>query len=184
MNDVHHEEPTSRHAAAAARGAPAYCQLKELTHATAPLALDDQLRRILLRLESALRRRLARVAAHLRSAPAAGPAGLEVLDVRDFAEGERVRVLPLERLRPLLDAEGRTNGLTFLDGMERFCGRELTVKRKVHAIFDEKRGRMVRLRRTYLLEGAVCDSRGLYDREGCDRCCYYFWRDAWLEPAP
>jgi hypothetical protein len=63
----------------------------------------------------------------------------------------------------------------------RYCGRELTVKRKVRTIFDERHGRMVRLRRTYLLEGAICDSRGLGDREGCDRCCYYFWRRIWLE---
>jgi hypothetical protein len=168
--------------------APPDCQLEELPVATDALGLTEELLRLALRLGSAVSRRADRLAARVglpwRAAPPA-PTSVPAAPPPDgFAEGSRVRVLPRARLEALLDAEGRTEGLTFLAGMERFCGRELVVKRRVRMIFDERRGRMVRLRRTYVLEGAICDSRGLYDREGCDRCCHFFFKEAWLEPAP
>jgi len=27
--------------------------------------------------------------------------------------------------------------------------------------------------------GAICDGIGMYDKEGCDRSCFYFWTDRW-----
>jgi hypothetical protein len=32
----------------------------------------------------------------------------------------------------------------------------------------------------YLLDEAICDGAGMYDKEGCDRCCFYFWTDRWF----
>jgi hypothetical protein len=164
---------------------PDDCQLHVLPVATTSLGLPDTLRHLSLRLGSAARRRVAWVAKRVGFVPGppAAPASVAAAAALPdgFAEGQRVRVLPLTQIRALLDDQGRTGGMTFMAGMERFCGHELTVRKRVRTIFDERHDRMLRLRRAYLLEGVICDGRQQYDREGCDRACFYFWKEPWLE---
>ena len=163
------------------------CQLQVLPLATESLGLPDTLRHLSLRLGSAARRRVAWVAERVGfvpAPPAGPPAVAAAAPLPDgFAEGQRVRVLPLAQIRALLDEQGRTAGMTFMAGMERFCGQELTVRKRVRTIFDERHERMLRLRRAYLLEGVICDGRQQFDREGCDRGCFYFWKESWLEAS-
>jgi hypothetical protein len=92
-----------------------------------------------------------------------------------------VEVLSYEEVFCTLDEESTCGGLQFMEGMKRFCGQRLVVRKKVRMMFDERARRMVRISRNrYILDGAICDGKGQYDREGCDRCCFYFWSDRWL----
>lgn len=75
---------------------------------------------------------------------------------------------------------GQTQGLEFLPGMARYCGTSLRVMKRVRYFFDE-RGWKMRKCNAVLLEGGICDGRDMRDKEGCDRSCYFFWRDSWLE---
>lgn len=175
------------------------CQLQVLTAGTTELTLSDKIRYIALRLGSAwdrrmirLKRKLGLVAAQAEDESCARMQDLsesteEATPVtgkrRRFKEGDIVRVLTLEELRPLMDEHRRTEGLTFMAGMEKYCNKRLMVKKRVRTIFDERAWKMLKIKNTYILEGAICDSRGLYDKEGCDRCCFYFWKDVWLEPT-
>jgi hypothetical protein len=94
-------------------------------------------------------------------------------------------VLSYEELQATLDAKGRCDGLEFMEGMQKFCGRRLRVRKRVQMMFDERAWRMVRVRRPrYLLDEAICDAIGMYDKEGCDRCCFYFWTDHWFRKEP
>jgi hypothetical protein len=67
-----------------------------------------------------------------------------------------------------------------MPGMEKHCGRGFRVRKRVRAIFDERAWRMLKIKNTFLLDDCVCEGRGMYDKEGCDRCCYYFWKADWL----
>ena len=176
------------------------CQLQVLTAGTSELTMSDKIRYVALRLGSAWDRRMIRWKRKLGLAAAqpedescarmqdltesADDAPSEVTGRRRrFKEGDIVRVLTLEELRPLFDEHRRTEGLTFMAGMEKYCDKRMMVKKRVRTIFDERAWKMLKIKNTYILEGAICDSRGLYDKEGCDRCCFYFWKDVWMEPV-
>jgi hypothetical protein len=166
------------------------CQLQVLPQGGEPLALSDRLRLLALRLLSAAERRLGRSRPHFKPVPNACEEGPEsdlagaASAVTGLAEGDWVEVCSLDEIRKTLDASNRCKGLEFMPGMEQFCGRRLRVRKKVRAIFDERAWKMLRIRNTFLLEGSICDGRGMYNKEGCDRCCFYFWKDSWLKKLP
>ncbi len=95
--------------------------------------------------------------------------------------GDRVRVRPAEYIRGTLDATGALKGCAFALGMYPYCGREFRVAKVVGRFFDEARWRMLRARNLVILEGVHCDGASSPDTQGCDRMCFYFWRNEWLE---
>lgn len=158
------------------------CQLQVLPDAAEALTVPDRLRLLGLRLIRAAERRLGGSAMLHAAVPAsdvlspASPRGA-------IEEGDWVRVLSLAEIRATLDAARRCKGLEFMPGMEQFCGQRMRVRKKVRAMFDERAWRMIRIRDCYLLDDCVCEGRGMFDKEGCDRCCYYFWKESWLVKA-
>jgi len=76
----------------------------------------------------------------------------------------------------MLDRCERQEGLAWMTTMEGCCGREFRVYRRVRRIVLESTGEIKKLKNTVLLEGGICD--GIY---GCDRSCFFFWKEAWLE---
>jgi hypothetical protein len=97
--------------------------------------------------------------------------------------GDVVEVLSSAEIEALLDADGKTGGLKFLRPMEDYCGRRMRVLKPVRRILDEHDHVMRKIARTVVLEGGICHGRGIYGREGCDRCCYFFWKEDWLKKA-
>ena len=94
--------------------------------------------------------------------------------------GDVVEVLSLDDIRATLDANGKHDGLKFLSPMAEFCGRRFRVLKPVRQILDEHNHVMQRTKRTVILEAAICHGQGIYGREGCDRSCFFFWKEAWL----
>lgn len=101
-----------------------------------------------------------------------------------LAPGDRVRVRSRAEIDATLDAAGACDGMTFLDVvMERYCGQTFTVLRRIDRFFDERNWKMLKLRDAVILDGAFCEppkSAGV-DWAGCDRSCFLFWKEAWLE---
>lgn len=96
--------------------------------------------------------------------------------------GDRVRVLPRERIAERLDSLGRLDGCLFMEEMWRYCEEELTVLKPVRHLFDEHRLKMFRpTAPIYVLEGAICDGRVEPSSRTCDHCCYLLWHEDWLE---
>ena len=170
------------------------CQLQVLTEGTQPIGVRDKMRTMALRLLTAGERRINRLRRALGQPPeiltkavpavrtdtapdsstTAGQAG------GPFKPGDLVEVLSLSEIRATLDDIGNYDGLRFMEGMEAYCGRRYVVRKRVRNMFDERAWRMVRIRNAYVLDSVICEGRGLYDKEGCDRCCFYFWKDRWL----
>jgi hypothetical protein len=171
------------------------CQLQILFEATTPATLPIRVRSLALRVESYLRDhldearlRLGKLQTWMRRAPDTRrppeedpiETGARLGTVRG---GDRVRVLPASEIHRTLDENGRYDGLRFMKGMEEYCGQTFTVLRRVQAIFDERAWQMRRIRGTVLLKDVVCTGRYMGDREGCDRCCFFFWKEQWLRQA-
>jgi len=165
-------------------------QLPEAGRASTRLAvLAGRLGRGLLRRAGSAARALrepSRISRKLRAlaAPASGSAS-PAPDRRplDLRPGERVRVRALPEIRTTLDALKRCDGLGFMGLMAGFCGGTYTVRKRVDRFFDERTRRMLRVRDVVILDDAFCQPprEASGDYAGCDRTCFLFWKEAWLE---
>jgi hypothetical protein len=97
-------------------------------------------------------------------------------EVLNLQPGDWVRVRPEKDILASLDNCSQNKGLAWMPIMNRYCGKKLKVYKRVDKIVLESTGEIRKLKNTVLLEGAVCD--GIY---GCDRSCFHFWREIWLE---
>ncbi len=111
--------------------------------------------------------------------PVLQPVGTEdYSQVLGLQPGEIVEVKSEEEIRRTLDASGKNRNLGFMPEMWSYCGRRLPVLKRVEKICLENEPRTVRrLENTVILEGAFCKGSGI----GCDRACFYFWRECWLK---
>ncbi len=94
--------------------------------------------------------------------------------------GDRVRVKSAEAIQQTLDARGMCGGLHFMPVQYQYCGRTFRVVKQVRTFLDERDFRVKRLRRVVLLDGVYCDGSPL-EPDPCDRMCFLFWKEAWLE---
>ncbi|MBI2565760.1 MAG: hypothetical protein HYV63_01840 [Candidatus Schekmanbacteria bacterium] len=175
------------------------CQLDDIEHAITELSPRGKLRRLTFRLlgrlrraarlaltdPNAFRRRLGLalpppresgdVSGTSATAPALAPLGL--------TPGEHVRVKTKAQILATLDAAGRYRGLAYVPPMDRYCGTVRTVRKRVDRFFDERTRRMLRLRDVVILDEAICETAetSFEDFAGCNRTCFLFWSEAWLE---
>ncbi|WP_224981892.1 hypothetical protein [Geomonas agri] len=163
------------------------CQLQVVYRSGGPLTVFDRARTFALRLNSALKRRLISRFSSMEEVSAAGACAINRGANLLFSPpgsclqpGDLVEVLTMEEIRRTLNANNCCGRLQFMPGMERFAGQRYTVLKPVRTMFDERAWKMVRVKDTVVLRDVICDGTGLYDKEGCDRCCFYFWKTDWL----
>lgn len=175
------------------------CQLSGLRAGCRSLSLRDWIRHGVLRLLSALDRRIVRIYQSISASPARSSGGgcigssgkatdqlfSQAHVAEDLRPGDVVEVLTREEILSTLDANRRCDGLEFMEAMAEFCGQRLVVRKKVRLLFDEGNKRFLKVKRPrYILEGAICEGVSAYDKEGCDRSCFFFWSPRWLRRAP
>jgi hypothetical protein len=134
-----------------------------------PLSVPAKLRE-----RAAARRRRAEPAP-----PVPAPLGLQA--------GDRVRVKSRDGIRATLDASGRCETLEYMAWVQdAFCGGTFTVRKRVDKFFDERQRRILRLRNVVILDGVYCepDPNGTGSLAGCQKTCFLFWKEAWLERVP
>ncbi|MBD3348925.1 MAG: hypothetical protein GF400_06975 [Candidatus Eisenbacteria bacterium] len=188
------------------RKAPAeVCQLVSQEDALEPLSPLERLLRTAGRKARGLLRRLGVVATHPLDARHAPPwrkptvpaSESRARDDRPPAtrEGERavrseggglragdlVRVRSLGEIRATLDGHRKLRGLQFLHPMAEHCGKTYRVLKRVRRIVNDVDHTVKKVRNVVILDGVVCHGRGIYGREDCDRTCFFFWKEAWLE---
>lgn len=107
-----------------------------------------------------------------------GPGSFSEGDPLNLQPGEMVQVRSLDEVADTLDERRKFKGLYFMPEMEKFCGKDFKVFKRVETIKLESTGEVRKLRSpTVFLEGVYCDGER---HEGCDRACFHFWREAWL----
>lgn len=90
--------------------------------------------------------------------------------------GEWVRVRSEKEILATLDHCSQNKGLAWMPIMSQYCGKKLKVYKRLDKIVLESTGEIRKLKNTVLLDGGICE--GIY---GCDRSCFHFWREVWLE---
>jgi hypothetical protein len=97
----------------------------------------------------------------------------------NLAPGELVQVRSLEEISATLDENNKLKGLLFMPEMRKFCGKKFRVFKRVDKIMLESTGEFRKLKTpSIFLEDVFCDGEF---HQNCDRSCFCFWREAWLE---
>lgn len=96
-----------------------------------------------------------------------------------IVSGDRVRVRSLEEILATLNQWGLLRGCMFMPEMEPYCGTIQWVLKPLERFVDERDYHLKKTSGVLLLEGLNCQGTSDYGR--CDRHCFYFWREEWLE---
>lgn len=109
----------------------------------------------------------------MRPAPATAPVATHL------TTGDLVRVRSREEIEATLDYWKQLKGCLLMPEMWPYCGTTQRVLKSVERIVDERDYRVRKCRGVVLLEGVICPGTELFGK--CDRCCFFFWREEWLE---
>jgi len=93
--------------------------------------------------------------------------------------GDLVRVRSREEIEATLNHWRQLRGCTFMPEMVQYCGTTQRVHKAMERFVDERDLRVKRCKGIILLEGVLC--QGTADFGRCDRSCFLFWREEWLE---
>ena len=96
--------------------------------------------------------------------------------------GDRVRVKSWPEIAATLDGYRKLKGCRFMPEMENYCGTDQRVFRRLERFFDECEYSIKHTKGLVLLEGVMC--QGVAASGRCDRSCFFFWREEWLEKIP
>ena len=109
-----------------------------------------------------------------------GPCKKTPVEALNLQPGDRVRVKSFENILKTLDARGCNRGLWFDPAeMKPFCGKTLTVTRRIDRIINEGSGELLEMKLPSLvLNETQCS--GVH-RRFCSRAMLHFWREVWLE---
>ena len=161
---------------------PPECQIKGLEQMTEPLGNIEVLLQLRHKVKRVVKRRFAYVRNRLSHA---GIAAYTTTGTGKTAVGQAlvarqsVRVRSREEIQATLDDWNYLKGCGFMEEMWPYCGTNQRVLKPVQTFLDERDYRVKKTRGIVLLEGLHCEGTIEYGR--CDRNCYYFWREEWLE---
>lgn len=93
--------------------------------------------------------------------------------------GDMVRVRSEAEIMATLNAWGQLKGCMLMPDMLPYCGTVHRVHRRMERFVDERDYYVKKTNGIILLEGLHCQGTSDYGR--CDRSCFYFWREEWLE---
>ncbi len=94
-------------------------------------------------------------------------------------DGDIVRVRSEQEIMSTLDPFNELKGCSFLGDMHRYCGTNQRVHRSMRYFMDERDYKLKKTRGLILLENVLCNGAPVFGT--CDRCCFLFWREEWLE---
>jgi hypothetical protein len=93
--------------------------------------------------------------------------------------GDFVRVRNKDEILATLNLWRQLKNCTFMPEQEEYCGSRQRVLKRLERFVDERDYRVKKVSGIVLLEGLNC--QGTSDYGHCDRACFYFWREEWLE---
>ncbi len=100
---------------------------------------------------------------------------------RDLKLGDLVRVRTKEQILKTLDSNNKLDGCFFMDEMWQYCKSQHKVLKNVNYFFDERGAKMYKAHGIVLLDGVHCSGKQGNLMPRCDRNCYIFWKEDWLE---
>lgn len=109
------------------------------------------------------------------------PAATPVTNVQTtgLKAGDLIRVRSQEEIEATLNHWRQLRGCTFMAAMVPYCGTVQRVLKPMERFVDERDLRVKKCKGLILLEGVMCQGTTEFGR--CDRSCFLFWREEWLE---
>jgi hypothetical protein len=93
--------------------------------------------------------------------------------------GDRVRVRSKQEIQATLNRWNQLNRCSFMEEMWPYCGTTQRVLKRVGKFLDERDYLIKKCKGVLILDGVMC--QGTKDFGACDRSCFFFWREEWLE---
>ena len=93
--------------------------------------------------------------------------------------GDWVRVRSLKEIEATINHWNQVKGCGFMPEMAEYCGTTHRILKHMKRFVDERDLLIKKSRGIILLEGVMC--RGTAGFGSCDRACFHFWREEWLE---
>jgi hypothetical protein len=93
--------------------------------------------------------------------------------------GDLVRVRSRKEIEATLGHWKDLKGCSFMPEMWPYCGTTQRVFKRVERFLDERDLRVKKCKGIIFLDGVICQGTAVFGR--CDRSCFYFWREEWLE---
>ena len=93
--------------------------------------------------------------------------------------GDIVRVRSKKEIEETLDSHGKVKGCAYMNAMDPYCDTIQRVLKPMERFVDERELRAKKCKGLVLLEGVMCEGTTEWGR--CDRSCFLFWREEWLE---
>lgn len=137
--------------------------------------MAPHIKRGILRYSDQIFRWSSRLTGRSRKAPAPSAA----ISTARLKAGDLVRVRSKEEVEATLNHWRQLKGCTFMEEMEPYCGSTQRVLKPVERFLDERDYRIKNCRGIIILEGLMCQGTERFGT--CDRSCFYFWREEWLE---
>ena len=94
-------------------------------------------------------------------------------------KGDIVRIKSKEEIWATLDRWGLLKGCGMMDHMWQLCGTTQRVLKRIDQFVDERNYKLKKCKGMVALENVLCI--GTKDFGICDRSCFFFWREEWLE---
>jgi len=101
------------------------------------------------------------------------------LSTSGIQTGDLVRVRLEREIKATLNSWGILKGCMFIPEMAQYCGTTQRVYKRLERFVDERDYHVKKSSGIIFLEGLHCQGTSDYGR--CDRSCFYFWREEWLE---
>ena len=93
--------------------------------------------------------------------------------------GDWVRVRSQKEIAAIVNHWDQVKGCAFMPEMAKYCGTTQQVLKSMERFVDERDLLIKKSRGIIFLEGVMCE--GTEDFGRCDRSCFHFWREEWLE---
>jgi hypothetical protein len=93
--------------------------------------------------------------------------------------GDIVRIRSRDEIQATLNYRNQSKHCTFFEEMWPYCGTTQHVFKRVEKFVDERELLMKRCKGIVLLDGIICNGVGGF--KDCDKSCFFFWREEWLE---
>lgn len=93
--------------------------------------------------------------------------------------GDLVRVGTVAEIKSTLNKWNQLKGCSFMEEMTPYCNTVQRVLKRVEKFLDERDYLMKKTKGIIILDKVFC--QGTKDFGECDRTCFFFWREEWLE---
>jgi hypothetical protein len=158
------------------------CQITSLNEMAAPLSRIDLLWQLRYKVKRVTKRRLNylhNLISHTTGASSLDDESDRISSGQRLLAGQLVRVRSKEEIQSTLDNWNNLKGCGFMEEMWQYCNTRQRVLKPVQRFVDERDQQVKRARGIVFLQGVHCE--GTVDYGKCDRNCYFFWREEWLE---